>query len=254
MTYATFLLLFLVLPIVGLAVTLKRPVRLGTGNRAVWTLPAIAAIAFTYTTPWDNYLVYRDVWWYGADRVVATIGYVPIEEYTFFILQPIFTGLVAYHMLQRTARPAQMLAGAGSRWIGASVYGLATAAGVACLLADADQALYMGLILAWASPVLLALWLFGGRHYWAYRRVFFSSVALPTLYLWVADRIAIGLGIWDISNTYSFDFDPLGLPIEEATFFLVTNLLVVQGVLLFLHGDAIAEARAQQATPAPASS
>ena len=64
------------------------------------------------------------------------------------------------------------------------------------------------------------------------------------------DRVAIGLGIWDITNRFSLGADPLGLPVEEAVFFLFTNLLVVQGAMLFLFGDKIAEARRRQrATP-----
>jgi lycopene cyclase domain-containing protein len=57
---------------------------------------------------------------------------------------------------------------------------------------------------------------------------------LPTVYLWVADRIAIGLGVWAISDRYTLGFAPLGLPVEEATFFLVTTVISVCGVLLFL--------------------
>jgi lycopene cyclase domain-containing protein len=57
---------------------------------------------------------------------------------------------------------------------------------------------------------------------------------VPTLYLWVIDRIAIGNGIWRISDAYTTGIQLFGLPIEEATFFLVTNLLVVQGLSLLL--------------------
>jgi lycopene cyclase domain-containing protein len=59
------------------------------------------------------------------------------------------------------------------------------------------------------------------------------AVAVPTLYLWFADRVAIGLGVWTISETFTLGIDLFGLPMEEATFFLVTNLLVVQGLVLF---------------------
>ena len=48
----------------------------------------------------------------------------------------------------------------------------------------------------------------------------------------MADRIAIGLGIWYIAEPTKTGFEPLGLPIEEAIFFLITNVLVVQGLLL----------------------
>ncbi len=242
MTYFTFLLVFLVPPILLLALTIPRDFRLQWGRRAWTALPLVSLIAFFYTTPWDNYLVYREVWGYGSDRVLGVIGYVPIEEYLFFVLQPFLTGLFLYHVLGRSNRPSFTLPDAGygrARLVGAGVYGVLTLIGIGLLLSGWEHGLYLGLILAWAGPVLLGLWLFGGAFLWQRRHVFLVSVAIPTVYLWIADRIAIGLGIWDISNRFSLDIDPLGLPLEEAVFFLVTNLLVVQGVLLILAGDRV---------------
>jgi len=39
--------------------------------------------------------------------VVGTIGYVPVEEYLFFLLQPILTGFWLYWLLSRTSEPVQ---------------------------------------------------------------------------------------------------------------------------------------------------
>ena len=60
-------------------------------------------------------------------------------------------------------------------------------------------------------------------------------MAVPTLYLWFADAVAIHLGIWRISETQTLGIEFGPLPLEEATFFLATNLLVVQGLMLFLY-------------------
>jgi lycopene cyclase domain-containing protein len=50
-----------------------------------WTA-ILATVAFVWTTPWDNYLVKSGVWGYGNnDRVLYVIGFVPVEEYCFFI-------------------------------------------------------------------------------------------------------------------------------------------------------------------------
>ena len=65
---------------------------IGVGPALKW-LGVVLLLAFAYTTPWDNYLVFREVWGYPPGRVLATIGYVPVEEYAFFLLQPIMTGL-----------------------------------------------------------------------------------------------------------------------------------------------------------------
>lgn len=242
MTYLTFLLIFLVPPILILAVTQPRPLAGVGGWRGRWSIVLVCVIALIYTTPWDNYLVYREVWWYGPERVLATIGYVPVEEYLFFLLQPILTGLVLYQLLARRPVPAATASTRLPQAVGTGVYLALALLGVLLLLAEDEAGLYMGLILAWACPPLAGLWYYGAPVLWRYRRTFAWAVGVPTLYLWIADRTAIDLGIWDISNRYSFDIDPLGLPIEEATFFLVTNLLVVQGLFLFLYGEVLSQA------------
>lgn len=293
MTYLAFHLVFILPPILLLAVPVRRGPALGP--RARWSLPAMMAIALVYTTPWDNYLVWRGVWGYAPGRVLGTIGYVPVEEYLFFLLQPLLSGLWVYLLLgraagagragspggigelpgpppaspgagtARTPRPAAAdpaasaaaaPAGAGSsgaatvRWAGALAYALATAAGA--LLLRREEGTYLGLILVWAAPVLALQWAYAGGEIWPRRRTLALGVAAPTLYLWVADAAAIRLGIWTISERHTLGPELAGvLPLEEAVFFLVTNLLVVQGLLLFLyppgHGEPSPSAAAEPA-------
>ncbi len=232
MTYLQFLLLFIVPPLGVLLATTRRPP--GVSRRRAWTaLPLTALIAFVYTTPWDNYLVFRGVWRYGADRVVAVIGYVPVEEYLFFVLQPLLTGLLLYRLLRRAPIPTPTPWRAHGLW---TLFAAGALVGIALLASGWARGLYAGLILAWAMPILAALWWYGGQHIARYGKSAALAIALPTLYLWVADRIAIGLGIWDIADAFSLPFEPLGLPVEEALFFLVTNVLSVAGTMLFLHG------------------
>lgn len=101
MTYPLFLLVFLVIPIVLLAILLREKIR------ARWWRTAVALtilIALVYTTPWDNYLVASGVWYYDPARVWNIIlGYVPLEEYLFFILQPILTALITLALLRQHA-------------------------------------------------------------------------------------------------------------------------------------------------------
>ena len=234
MTYLQFHLVFILPPIVALALAQKRPVA-GVGlNDALKWLGVILLLAFSYTTPWDNFLVYREVWSYPPGRVLATIGYVPVEEYAFFLLQPILTGL--FYFLLRGRRiadtrhreaPGTFRLGLASGWLG--IAGI----GVGCLIVG-GHALYMGLILAWAAPVLAGMAWIGSGKIWDERRRVFWSITVPSVYLWIADRTAIARGIWDIADSTSFGFDPFELPIEEATFFVVTNTLVVMGLAMFL--------------------
>ncbi|MBZ0304445.1 MAG: lycopene cyclase domain-containing protein, partial [Anaerolineae bacterium] len=65
-------------------------------------------------------------------------------------------------------------------------------------------------------------------------RVWLVSVLLPTLWLTTMDAVAIKAGTWTISEAQTVDFKLAGIvPIEEGIFFLITNLLIVQGMMLF---------------------
>ena len=63
-------------------------------------------LAVVYTTPWDNYLVATGVWYYDPQLVSGIVlGWVPIEEYTFFVLQTILTSLVLLFVARRWHGP-----------------------------------------------------------------------------------------------------------------------------------------------------
>lgn len=231
MSYFAFHLLFTLPPILLLALFQRQPLA-GVGGLKVWlALPLMALIALIYTTPWDNYLIWRDVWHYGEGRVVGTIGYVPVEEYLFFLLQPILTGLWLYWLLAHKA-PVQQECSAVARIVGTGFWVVLSIAGL--IMLQSNPGVYLGLILAWAGPVLALQWFIGGAQLWATKSTWLLGTLIPTFYLWFADRFAIEQGIWSISDAYTTGLHLFGLPIEEATFFLVTNLLVVQGLLLFL--------------------
>ncbi|MEM1041278.1 MAG: lycopene cyclase domain-containing protein [Bacteroidota bacterium] len=237
MTYLQFHFVFTLPAILALRMAGPRLER-RDGFKATLSLALIALIAFAYTTPWDNYLVQTGVWGYGPGRVLATVGHVPIEEYMFFVLQPILTGFWLYHLIwgrlaDRLGPEPNTQPSAAARWTGTVGY-LAGALVGAFLLAP-EPTRYLALILVWACPVLAVQWAYGGHHLWRLRRLVFWAVAVPTLYLWVADRIALALGIWHISERFTTGIAPGGLPLEEALFFLVTNVLVVQGLVLMLH-------------------
>ncbi len=228
MTYWDFHLVF-ILPIIGLLGLLAWRANAVTRQDLVW-LAGMSVIALVYTTPWDNYLVAQGVWSYSPDRVQATIGWVPIEEYFFFLVQPLLTGLWLFLVLSRRPPSTDLPPPWLPRVI---VAGVALLALVGVGLLFTDKGFYLGLILAWMAPVL-ALQLFVGRSMlWTHRHTLLWAVSVPTLYLWVCDRLAIGLGIWHISDRFTTGLALGGLPVEEAVFFLITNLMVVQGLLLF---------------------
>ena len=235
MTYLQFHLVFTVPVLVGLALIQPRPLG-GVGARvALGWLAAVVGLAVVYTTPWDNYLVYRGVWTYPPGSVVGTIGYVPVEEYAFFVFQTLIAGLFYLFLRGRGATPApvQRMPRGFRPGLVAVLLGL-TAFGAGLLAFGSDHALYLGLILVWAPPVLAGMFGIGAHKVWAERRRVVIAVGIVTAYLWVADRVAIEMRTWRIEDPYRLGFDPLGLPIEEAIFFLVTTSLCVVGLALFL--------------------
>ena len=233
LTYLAFHAVFVVPPLVVLAVAAwHRRARLG---RSAWRarglgLVILTLVALVYTTPWDNYLIERGVWWYGDGAVVATVWLAPVEEYLFMLLQPVLA--VLWVSLLAPPTPGTVSVTLRQRLVGVAAGSVVLLVGVV-LLRDAPT-YYLGAILAWSGPVFALQWGFGWPVLWATRRALALGVGVPTLYLWVADRVAIELGVWVISETYTTGATLLGLPVEEAAFFLVTNLFVVQGLFLFL--------------------
>lgn len=225
MTYLEFHLTFILPPLLLLALK-----GLPRGKRAFGYL-LMPLIALIWTTPWDNHLVYRGVWTYPPDRVLFRIGYVPFEEYLFFLLQPLLTGLLAHHLF-RPGPPGPPLA----RGLGGVGFLLLSLLGG--LLLQEERGVYLGLILVWFGPALALQWAFGGDLLLGALKPFLYSVLLPTFYLWSADLLAIRMGIWSISPRYTLGLAPFGLPVEEMAFFLVVNLAIVQGLFLLWHPEA----------------
>ena len=192
-------------------------------------------IAVIYTTPWDNYLVASGVWWYDPNLVSGiTMGWVPIEEYTFFVLQTILTGFWVLWM--KKSIPMRVPAGSKS----STAIRLGIASGLAIpwifatigLLAGRQPFTYLTLILSWALiPVLIQV-IVGGDALLGNWRLLVAGWLPPTIYLWVADAYAIRSGTWTINPQQTTGWMLAGLPVEEMVFFFMTNLLIVNGMLL----------------------
>lgn len=230
-TYLGFHLVF-VLPPLLLVGTLAYVRPAATWGRVPFLgLAVILVLAVTYTTPWDNLLIERGVWSYTEGVTAGHIWAAPIGEYLFFVLQPILVALWLYNLDIPTDGDLRVSIRAR---VAGLVGGLAVSAiGVALLLAG-PSTLYLGAIVAWAGPILAVQWAFGWPHLVRAKKAVAIGIAVPTVYLWLIDRYAIVNGLWTISDTYTVGIVPFGLPIEEAVFFLLTNVFIVQGLVLYL--------------------
>lgn len=227
-TYLQFHTVAMVPPIAGLVLlTWLRPTE--HRHRLVSGLSIITILAVVYTFPWDNYLIQRGVWTYGEDVVAGQLWEVPLGEALFFVLQPILTALWLSQLPISTDLPLTL----SIRQRAAGVAGGLGSGLVGGLLLTGESTFYLGAILAWAGPIFAIQWGFGWTQLWNCRRTVALAVAVPTVYLWIIDRTAISLGLWTIAPETIVGIAPFGLPIEEAVFFLVTNLFVVQGLVLY---------------------
>jgi lycopene cyclase domain-containing protein len=220
-----------ILPVIAGLAYLAR-YRLGSRRDVLTGAMVLAGLALVYTTPWDNYLITRGVWWYGEGAVLVRFGAAPLGEYLFFLLQPLLVALWAARFPVETARSLSV--SLPERGLGLAGAGAVAAAGLALL--GSDSGLYLGSLLVWSAPILAIQWAFGWPFLLAQWRAVLAGTLVPTLYLWVVDRIAIGVGLWTISERYTTGLvvPLLGLPIEEAVFFLLTSLFVVQGLVLYV--------------------
>jgi lycopene cyclase domain-containing protein len=247
MTYIQFLLFFLCVPILLLGLGTWRDLRknlrspLWFRNLPAWLAVAIHVIlAVVYTTPWDNYLVATGVWYYNPRLVTGiTLGWVPVEEYTFFVLQTILSGLWLLWLSRRLAaqenepsHPRRMRRGAV---LGLGIIWLFSLAG---LISGWKPFTYLGLILVWALPPVALQMAFGADILWRSRRLIGLALGSVTVYLGLMDSLAIRAGTWTINPAQSLNIFLGGvLPVEELVFFMMTNVLVTFGTALLLSQE-----------------
>ena len=98
MTYARFLGLFVVLPLLFLVWRYRR-------TFTAWSLAPMGlllVVVYAATSPWDNLAVKWGLWGFDPERIWGIkLGYLPLEEYLFFGLQTLLVGLWARARLAR---------------------------------------------------------------------------------------------------------------------------------------------------------
>lgn len=206
----------------------------------------LVTLAVLYTTPWDNYIIFHKAWWYRPDAVLGTIGYVPIEEYLFFVIQTILTALWTMLCMRWSLSPLHLKHQNRSQFytIRYSVMAL-----VAAIIVwgwqngnPGTKAFYMGSICWWTLLIVFGLW-FGAGNY-AFRRRYSVALAIiiPTLYLCYVDLIALRDQVWHINEATSFEVYFFNhLPLEEVTFFFLTNTIIVLGSCAFDKSKAVVD-------------
>ena len=240
MTYFGFLGQFLVVPLVILLIITLIDNRRGKpahgflNGRAIWMAIGLhVLLAVIYTTPWDNYLVATGVWYYNPKLISGLIlGWVPIEEYTFFVLETILTGLWWWFLARRLTPPREFKPERNIRIISTAILGVIWLGAAFILISSWKPETYLSLILVWALPAIMLQLAYGADILWHHRKLV-ALVILPVfIYISAADSFAISSGTWTIDPTQSMEIFFWALPIEEAVFFLSTVVLIGFGLTL----------------------
>ena len=204
----------------------------------------------TSTIPWDSYLIRTNIWSYPEDVVIGPKLFdIPLEEVFFFVIQTYNTTLFYLFLSKATFHPIYLKDEAkADKWkyfkfLGQLALALILKRAIT-MVKENKEGTYLGLILVWAVPFLLLLW---SLAYQLILRLPLSNTALPiflpTLYLWVVDTLALRRGTWVIESGTKLGIHLWpGLEIEEAIFFLVTNTLIVFGLIAFDNAIAILDA------------
>ncbi len=247
MTYFGFLLRFLFIPIlIFLAIALwdnrqDRQINGFRNGKAVWIAIALHVfLAVAYTTPWDNYLVATGVWHYNPDLVTGiVIGYVPIEEYTFFVVETILAGLWWWFLARRVSPPTQIFKPNKLLvYQSACVLVLLWLVFTALFFSDNKPITYLSITLFWALPAIFPQLLFGADILWHHRKLVFWAIMVPGTYLSLMDIVALSDTTWSISKSQTTGVLFFGiLPLEEVVFFFITNVLITFGMTLLLANE-----------------
>jgi 15-cis-phytoene synthase / lycopene beta-cyclase len=204
----------------------------------------LITIAVVSTIPWGSYLIRRKIWTYPPSVIIGPRLFpIPAEEVFFFVIQTYNTSLIYLFLSKPLFHPKYLVA--------RGTNGFPHMAGQAVLAAwivisgfqirRGGEGTYLGLIIAWAGPFALLLWMLSSQFLVSlpYSSTLFP-IAMPTLYLWFVDTLALKRGTWAISPGTKVGVHLWGgLEIEEAVFFLATNTLIVFGLVAFDHAMAI---------------
>ena len=246
LTYADFLLIFLIAPLVAALVALGVILRRRLLDRRFVALTGgLALVALLYMAPWDHTAAVWGLWTWAPGRTWGLRWWnVPLEEYLFCLLEALLGCALVYAALllhgiwrarggEPERRPPHARASAlplvGLLALG---FGAHTAASWA----------YLPFLLIWALPVIGVQWALGGRYLWRARMVWAPVALALAAWLSLADAVAIAAGVWRF-NPQALLGPALGpVPLEEMLFYLLTALMVTQGFVALWEGYADREA------------
>jgi lycopene cyclase domain-containing protein len=216
----------------------KTPWIRGETSAFWWVLLAV----MVFTTPWDNIAVRWGIWGFPREKYSFRIGYLPVEEYIFFILQSVnvmlaVRALFRWHPRWLLRLPVPI---SHTTWLLAGfsiVAWILIAAQLLELRQKQGPRVNYALHLVWFLPVIYVQWVIAPRLLFGHLGLLALVTGAFGIYYTLADLVAVKAGTWFFDEKQITGVKLGGiLPWEEIAFFFLTSLLVAQSYLLLIPG------------------
>jgi lycopene cyclase domain-containing protein len=240
MTYLRFHLIFN-LPLLIVLAAMTGTVPWTKGEIEALGLVLVAVMVFT--TPWDNLAAKWGIWGFPREKYSRRIGYLPIEEYAFFLLQSVNVMLAVralFHFVPDWLIGQETDLGIVTLiCLAASIIPWAFIAfNLRRLRRKVGPCVNYAIHLVWFLPVIYAQWVLAPALFWGHAGLLALVTAAFGIYYTLADLAAVRAGTWffDEKQITGVKLGSI-LPWEEIAFFFLTSLLVAQSYLLLLPID-----------------
>jgi putative membrane protein len=237
MTYLRFHLLFN-LPLLVVLAAITGPYPWSVAELSAAGLVLLAVMIFT--SPWDNLAAKWGIWGFPREKYTLRLGYLPVEEYAFFLLQSLNVMLAVralFHFVPTWQTGQATPIGKGTLiCLGASLIPWSIIlVQMRWLRRKGGPCVNYALHLAWFLPVIYTQWVLAPFLFLAHARMLTAIMLGFGVYYTVADIVAVRGGTWFFDEKQITGVKLGGiLPWEEIAFFFLTSLLVAQSYLLLL--------------------
>jgi len=193
-----------------------------------------------FTTPWDNLAAKWGIWGFPREKYSLRIGYLPVEEYAFFLLQSANVMLAVRALFRFFPNWLTGIETGVGKWtlicLGGSLVPWALVAlQLRWMRRKAGSRVNYAIHLAWFLPVIYAQWVLAPWLFLAHVALLALVMAVFGIYYTLADLVAVRGGTWFFDESQITGAKLGGvLPWEEVAFFFLTSLLVAQSYLLLL--------------------
>eukprot|EP01084_Bolivina_argentea_P259245 437372_1 len=215
-TYAQLLVIFLIIPTLIFTFYPTSLLKHAAFKKIAKLIPFLLVIAIIQAAIWDNYGTYVGIWTF-SDRVLGHIGFLPLEEYTWILMQVLISVIFTLRMWISLSFKAFYKPQIDTKkcllftLIGAIVYLILMVYGANSLhsyLTDESNEnnksfLCSGIILSFFVPFILLQWFVFSKIFYQNKIIWLLSWSIPGIYTYLIDCLAVHQKIWTFDYSYT---------------------------------------------------